>query len=107
MSGDQGANPVPEVDWRLRNQIPNHLAMYVRQPEIAASVAVGELLVVEAHELQNCGVQVVNVNFVLDGLEAELVGGPVGLPAFDAAAGQPISETVVVVVSAVDLAGVR
>ena len=52
-------------------------------------------------------VQVVDVDLVLDGLEAELVGRAVDVAALDAAAGQPHREAVVVVVAAVDLAGVR
>ena len=50
--------------------------------------------------------EVVDVDRVLDGLEAELVGGAVDVAALDAAAGQPHGEAVVVVVAAVHLAGV-
>ena len=57
--------------------------MNVGQPEVAAGVAVGELLVVEAEQVQNRRVQVVNVDFVLDGSKAELVGGAVNVAAFD------------------------
>ena len=53
----------------------------VGQAEVAAGVAVGELRVVEAQQVQDRGVQIVDVNSVLDGLEAELVGGAVDLPA--------------------------
>ena len=50
--------------------------------------------------------QVVDVDAVLDGLEAELVGRAVDVAAAHAAAGQPHGEAVVVVVAAVDLARV-
>ena len=81
--------------------------MHVGQAEVAAGVAVGELFVVEAQQVQDRGVQVVDVDLVLDRLEAELVGRAVDVAALDAAAGQPHGEAVVVVVAAVDLAGVR
>ena len=63
--------------------------MHVGQAEVAAGVAVGELLVVEAQQVQDRGVQVVDVDLVLDGLEAELVGRAVDVPPLHAAAGQP------------------
>ena len=81
--------------------------MDVGQAEVAAGVAVGEGLVVEAEEVEDRGVEVVDVDLVLDGLEAELVGGAVDVAALDAAAGQPHGEAVVVVVAAVHLALVR
>ena len=62
---------------------------------------------VEAQEVQDRGVQVVNVDLVFDGLEAELVGRAVDVAALDAAAGQPHREAVVVMVAAVHLALIR
>src|SRR5262249_54870483 len=61
-----------------------------------------EPLVVEAEQVQEGGVQVVDVDLVRDGGEAELVGGAVDVAAFDAAAGQPHREAVVVVVAAAE-----
>ena len=54
----------------------------VGQAEVAAGVTVGEPLVVEAEQVQDRGVQVVHVDAVLDGAEAELVGGAVDVPPF-------------------------
>ena len=50
--------------------------------------------------------QVVHVDTVLDRLESEVVGGAMDMTAFDAAAGQPGREAIVVVIPTVDLAGV-
>ena len=75
---------------------------HVGQAEVAAGVAVGELFVVEAQQVQDRGVQVVDVDLVFDGGEAEFVGGAVDVAALDAAAGQPHGEAVVVVVAAVE-----
>ena len=51
--------------------------------------------------MQDGRVQVVDVDFLLDRGEAELVGRSVCQAALDAAAGQPDAEAVVVVVAAV------
>ena len=64
-----------------RHHLLDHLAVDVGQAEVAAGVAVGELLVVEAEQVQDRGVQVVDVDLVLDGGEAELVGGAVDVAA--------------------------
>ena len=48
--------------------------MNVREPEVAAGVVVSELFVVDAELVKNCGVQIVEVNLLLDGVVAELVG---------------------------------
>ena len=77
-----------------------HLAVHVGQAEVAAAVAVGQPLVIQAHQVQDRGVQVVDVHAVLDGLHAELVGGAVDDAALDAAAGQPHREAQAVVVAA-------
>src|SRR5690606_12485493 len=63
----------PEGKVRLRDQIFHHHAVDVRQTEVAAGIAVGQFFVVKAEQPEHCGVQVVNVNAVLDGTEAELV----------------------------------
>jgi hypothetical protein len=57
--------------------------------------------VVEAHQVQNGRLQVVDVHLVLDGLIAEVVGGAVGHAAFDAAAGEHRRKAVDVMVAPV------
>ena len=58
----------------LRQNPVHHFAGHVGQPEVAALVAVGEPLVVDAQQVQHRGVQVVDVHDVVDGVVAELVG---------------------------------
>ena len=41
------------------------IPVHIRQPEIAALEAIGQLRVVEAEQVQNGGVQIVDVDFVL------------------------------------------
>src|SRR5262245_31597551 len=63
----------------------NHPTPDVGQAVIAAGVTVREPFMVEAEQVQQGGVEVVNVNRVHHSAEAELVGGAVGRPALDAA----------------------
>src|SRR5262245_12340026 len=67
--------------------------MHIRQPEISPGIPMRQLLVIEAEQMQESGVQVVDVDLVLHRLEAEVVGSPVGMAAADAAAGQPLPRT--------------
>src|SRR5205814_5596607 len=76
-------------------------------PVIAPAVAVRQLLVVDAHEMEDGGVQVMDVDLVLDGVPAELVGGAVNDAALDAAARQPHRETEGMMLPAVGPLGSR
>src|SRR4051794_20917510 len=75
------------------------VAVDVGQAEVAAGVAVGEALVIEAEQMQDRRVQVVYTRRLFDGLESEIVGRPVNRAAANSTAGQPDAEPVMVVVS--------
>ena len=66
--------------------------MHVGQPAVDAVVAEGQLLVVDAEQVQHRGVHVVAVGRVLGGLVRPLVARAVGDAALDAAAGEPDGE---------------
>src|SRR5262245_49197653 len=70
----------------------HHHSMNVGQPEVPAGVAEGKPLVVQAHEVQECGVQVVDVDAAVFGVGAELVSDAVEVPALHPAARQPHGE---------------
>ena len=72
----------------------------VGKPEIAAAIAIGQLSVIDAHQVQDGGVDVVDVDRLLDRLEAEFVGGAVDRAAFHRAAGQPHGESEGIVIAA-------
>ena len=55
-----------------RYDLPDHASMHIGEAVVAASVAVSEAFVIETQEVQDGGVQVVDVNFVFDGVPAEL-----------------------------------
>ena len=77
--------------------------MHVRQSEVAAGVAIGKSFVVESEQVQDGGVQVVDVNLVFDGREAELVRCTMNIAAACAAAGEPHAEAIVIMVAAAEL----
>ena len=56
------------------DQFPDHIAVHVGKTEVAAGMPEGELLVVKTEQCQNGGVEVVNMYFVLDGLEEPAFG---------------------------------
>ena len=86
----------------LPQNLLNHIPMHVGEAHVAAAVVVGEAFVVEAHQVQNRGVQIVDGLAVFDGAVAEVVGGADDGAAFDARARQPEREAVGVVVAAVE-----
>ena len=84
-----------------------HLSIHIREAEISSGITVGELLVIEAELMQDGSVQIVDVNRVFRGLEAEFVRRAMSVTTAHAATGQPHGETVVVVIPPVDLACIR
>ena len=60
---------IPDLGSRqaLSNNIVQHVARHVGQAEIAAAVLIGELGVIDAHQVKNRGVQVVQVAVTPDG----------------------------------------
>ena len=59
----------------------------VGEPKVAAAVAVGQPFVIQAHEVQDRGVQVVNMHAIFDRLHAQFVGRTVNEASLDAPAG--------------------
>lgn len=65
----------------LCQQLLNHVPMHVGQAVVAALKAIAQARVIEAKQVQNRRLQVVDVNFVLGDAEAELVGFAVAVAA--------------------------
>src|SRR5262249_59512872 len=90
--------------WGHRTSTDNvldHVALDVGQPHVAAGVAVGQLLVIQAEQVQDGSVPVVDVHLPLAGLGSLIIDAPVGEAALGAAAGHPGGEAPAVVVAAV------
>ena len=66
-----------------RHDVVDHGAVDVGEAVVAAGVAVRQLLMVEAEEVEDGGVEVVDVDGFFDGFEAELVGGAVDVAPLD------------------------
>src|SRR3981189_2252323 len=78
----------------------------VGQPHVSSGVSKGQPLVIEPEQVQDRGVQVVDVHRVLDGLVTEVVGPAVGDARLHAPTGQPEREPLVVMVAAVGVLAV-
>ncbi len=72
-----------------RKNVFDDVAFHIGEPHVAAGIPAGQLLVVQAQQVQNGGVPVVDVDSTFDGFIAVFIGGSVGEAAFGAAAGQP------------------
>ena len=59
---------------RLGNQVADDLAADIRQTKLTPLVGIGELRVVYSKLVQQCGVQIVNVNRLGDDVVTEVVG---------------------------------
>ena len=86
---------------KLSQEVVDDVAVDVGEAEVAAGVAVGEFFVIEAEEVEHGGVEIVDVDLVLDGGEAEVIGCAVDVAAFHSAAGHPGGEAVVIVIAAI------
>ena len=87
--------------WLSGKQVGNHLAVQVGQSLVQAIKGIDQPFMVEAEEMKNGGVQVMDVDGVLGDLEAKLVGCPVGQAWFEATSGHPDGESFLVVISAI------
>src|ERR1700722_14274317 len=70
------------------------VAVDIREAKVAALEAIGQLLVIEAEQMQNGGVQIMHVDFVLAGIEAKIIRSAEGDARLDAAARHPDAETI-------------
>src|SRR5438552_978285 len=73
----------------------------IRKPEIAAGVAIGQLLMVEAEQMQHGGVQVVDVDLILHGEVTVIVRLAVTEAWLHAAAREPHGVALRIVIAAI------
>src|ERR1051325_4404380 len=76
------------------------MPLHVRQATLHAIVLEGELLVIEAEEVEDGGVEVVERVNVLHGLLGEWIGFSVADAGFHAGAGEPAGEAVGIMIAA-------
>ncbi len=75
--------------------------MNVGQAEVSTLEAKRQAGVVESQQMQQRGMQVVDVDRVADDVESEFVCFAMNIPAFDTTASQPVREAAVVVIATV------
>ena len=80
--------------------------MHIRQTEVAALIAVGEAFVVEAQQMQNRGVEIVDLHRRLGDVHAEVICATMRNSAFDAAASEPHCERIFVMIATGDIPGI-
>ena len=73
----------------LRQNVFNDVTVDVGQAEFAALIFVGKAFVIETQAMENGGLEVVDVDFVIGDAETEVVGLAINEAMFDAAAGHP------------------
>src|SRR5688572_1380566 len=78
------------------NYIFDHMAMNIRQAEVASRMAECKPFMIKAEQGQNRCVEVVNVNGLFSGLESKFIGGAINSTTFDPAASQPNAESIVI-----------
>ena len=71
------------------NNLLDDVTMHIGQSEIPTGVAIRELRMVKSHQVQNRGVQIMNMNPVFHSSVAELIGAAVRQAAFDSATRHP------------------
>src|SRR5262245_14612294 len=84
----------------LRHNRLHHFAGNIREPEIAASVAIGQLFVIETEQVQHGRMEVVDARAIFGGLETELICRAINDAALHPAAREPHAEAVMIVIAA-------
>src|SRR2546421_508031 len=87
------------------DDVLDDLAGDIGQAEVTALKAIRQFLVVEAEQVQDRRLQVVDVDRLVDGVETQLVRSSVGKASLCAAAGEEDGEGVRVMIAAQVLAG--
>lgn len=75
--------------------------MYIGESEVSSRMPEGEPLVIEAEEMQNRRMQIMNMHFVMSCLESKLIRFAVRHAPFDTAPCHPHREAMVIVISTI------
>src|SRR5262245_18073889 len=90
----------PSLGQDSGEDILDDVAVDIGQAEVTSGVAIRQLRVVEAQEVQNGRVQVVDMYHLLDGTITKPVGGAVDVAALHPTGGQPGREAPVIEIAA-------
>jgi hypothetical protein len=73
--------------------------MHIGQAIIATAEVIGQLLMIEAEQMEHRSVKVMDMDFAIDGGSPKLIGGTMGITAANAAAGKHDGEATMIMVS--------
>src|SRR4051794_13860709 len=65
----------PKAANELSDDVVHDAAMHIGQPEVAAAVVIGQSLVIDAEQMEDRGVQIMNVDAIFNRMHAQLIGG--------------------------------
>ena len=82
----------------LAENVANDFAVHVGQSKVASLITVSQLLMVDPEQMKNGGLQIVYVYGVFDHVHAIVVGLSVTEPGLYPSTGQPVGETVRVMI---------
>ena len=82
------AREMPASGWSGQDWL-NHFAVDVGQPEVPPLVREGELLVVNPHQVEQGGMKIVDVDYIIHGMIPQFICCAVGDPGLDSPAGHP------------------
>jgi hypothetical protein len=78
----------------------HYAAEDVGETKVTASVAVGEPLVIDSHQMQYRGMQIVSGDRILNSFETELIGCPINRSSLDASTRHPKRKAPMIVIAA-------
>jgi hypothetical protein len=81
------------------------MATYIGKSEIATRITVSQFFVIKPHQVKDGGMKVMDVDFVFDRFETEVIGCAVGLPTFNSATRHEHRKSPWVVITAISVFG--
>lgn len=79
--------------------LDNVVLLHAGEAEVQPVVAEDKVAVINAQQVKDGGLDIVDVDGILDDMEAQFIGSPQGLPRLDAPASEPHGEGLGVMVS--------
>ena len=73
----------------LGENVVDHVSVNIGESHVSPAKTIGQAFVVHSELVQHCGMEVVDLHFVFNGLIAEVIGRSINGPALDASTGHP------------------
>ena len=77
----------------------NDIAGDVGEPKVPSTEMVRQLGMIDSHQVQDRGVKVMNVDFIFDSVESEIIGRSINKAALDGTSGHPHREATHIVIA--------